>query len=287
MRLRSCVRLLRNQLTRARAVDRDDTRRAIRVFMLGASCRAVRLAFGPLDSRAHRRARGAAVVHAGIGYPRSPRDRTDGGSRPPRAIPDSTNNLLSRCSSGVIGCRHRHLVAALGTRERGAIPTRGGAAACACDRRVTAVAGSRMLVARIPISYGRRAREPKTAAHDPLIMLGRSSSSCRRCCAAGDVLPSSETSRVPAVGAAWACGRYRGGEPLVPRRFWHRGGGHPRGRLVVWRWALTRALARPAPPPRQGEKGARDFGRFPGTPGVQGRTRFTYWMRDPRYSQSL
>jgi ABC-2 type transport system permease protein len=58
----------------------------------------------------------------------------------------------------------------------------------------------------------------------------------------------------------------------------------------VWRWALTRALERPTPPAavKATRGGLGMFGRFPGTPwGAVAARALTYWMRDPRYSQSL
>ncbi len=61
--------------------------------------------------------------------------------------------------------------------------------------------------------------------------------------------------------------------------------------IVVWRAALSRALELPARASASSTPGTRGigfFGVFPGTPwGAVAARALTYWLRDPRYAQSL
>ncbi len=60
--------------------------------------------------------------------------------------------------------------------------------------------------------------------------------------------------------------------------------------VLLWRWGLARALETPARPAtgQAVRGGAGFFGLFPGTPaGAVAARALTYWMRDPRYAQSL
>jgi ABC-2 type transport system permease protein len=59
---------------------------------------------------------------------------------------------------------------------------------------------------------------------------------------------------------------------------------------LVWRWSLAKALETPArsTPAKAAKRGLGFFGVFPGTPvGAVAARALTYWMRDPRYAQSL
>ncbi|MGV8883037.1 MAG: transporter [Rhodoglobus sp.] len=60
--------------------------------------------------------------------------------------------------------------------------------------------------------------------------------------------------------------------------------------VVLWRWGLARALERPAnsTAAKASVRGLGFFARFPGTPtGAVAARALTYWIRDPRYAQSL
>ncbi|HWR86501.1 MAG TPA: transporter, partial [Rhodoglobus sp.] len=60
--------------------------------------------------------------------------------------------------------------------------------------------------------------------------------------------------------------------------------------VALWRWGLARALERPAQAStaRSVRRGAGLFGVFPGTPwGAVAARALTYWLRDPRYAQTL
>jgi ABC-2 type transport system permease protein len=160
---------------------------------------------------------------------------------------------------------------------------------------LTAVVGSRMLVAlSARIGSGRRVRETKgLLVFIPLLLLGpiiflltqvvRSIS---------DLLPTiaSVIAWTP-FGAIWAVpGDVAAGESgraglelliglatLVV--FW-----------MLWRWGLARALETTprATSVRSSARGLGLFGMFPGTPtGAVAARALTYWIRDPRYAQSL
>ena len=160
---------------------------------------------------------------------------------------------------------------------------------------LTAVVGSRMLAALASrVGAGRRAREAKTLlVFIPLLLLGpiiAVVSNLLRDVA--DVLPT--VARVVGwtpFGAVWAVpadvasgdlGR-AGLELLIAL-----------GTLAVftalWRWGLGRALERPAQAAaaQVSRRGSGLFGVFPGTPtGAVAARALTYWIRDPRYAQSL
>jgi ABC-2 type transport system permease protein len=59
--------------------------------------------------------------------------------------------------------------------------------------------------------------------------------------------------------------------------------------VLLWRWGLANALETPARTASvKGQRGLGWFKVFPGTPaGAVAARSLTYWMRDPRYSQSL
>lgn len=166
---------------------------------------------------------------------------------------------------------------------------------CAVIGTVTAVVGSRAVVAIASrFGTGRRAREAKALLIViPLILLGPiiiGLSSLLRSIA--DLLPRiAEVLSWTPLGAIWAVsGDVAAGE-------WPRAGAHLLIGLatllvlmLLWRWGLARALERPTQAAQAGAArgGIGWFGVFPGTPtGAVAARALTYWMRDPRYAQSL
>ncbi len=166
---------------------------------------------------------------------------------------------------------------------------------CAVIGVLTAVAGSRMLIAVASrIGAGRRAREAKTAlVIIPLVLLGPIiilvSGFLRNASASLPIV--SDVVGFTPFGAIWAVpADLAAGEPLRAGLEFLIGLATLGVIIVVWRWALTRALERPAQPAaaKVSRRGLGLFGRFPGTPaGAVAARSLTYWMRDPRYSQSL
>lgn len=166
---------------------------------------------------------------------------------------------------------------------------------CAVIGVLTAVVGSRMLAALATrIGSGRRAREAKgLLLFIPLVLLGPIllgvTGLLRE---VADVLPTiaNVISWTP-FGAIWAVpadvalGDYgRAGLEfligLVTLGVF----------LLLWRWGLGRALETPARTSsvKAGTRGTGFFGIFPGTPsGAVAARALTYWIRDPRYAQSL
>ena len=160
---------------------------------------------------------------------------------------------------------------------------------------LTCVIGSRMLGALATrVGTGRRAREARwVLVFIPLILLGPILFGLGQLIAQfQDVLPTiARVLGYTPVGAAWALpGAVAAGE-------WATAGLVLLIALatlvvftVVWRWALARALELPPvstqASPRRAGLGL--FGFFPGTVwGAVAARALTYWMRDPRYSQSL
>jgi ABC-2 type transport system permease protein len=159
----------------------------------------------------------------------------------------------------------------------------------------TAVVGSRMLAALASrIGAGRRAREARTLiVFIPLLLLGPIiflvSNLLRE---ASDILPTiAQVVGWTPFGAVWAVpadvasGDFAkaGFELLIAL-----------ATLVLfvalWRWGLGRALERPAraATAQVSKRGSGLFGIFPGTPtGAVAARALTYWVRDPRYAQSL
>ena len=160
---------------------------------------------------------------------------------------------------------------------------------------LTAVVGSRMLGALASrIGSGRRAREARTLiVVIPLLLLGPIilvvSNLLRD---VSNILPTvAQVVGWTPFGAVWAVpadvasGNFAkaGLELLIAL-----------ATLVVfvalWRWGLARALERPAraAAAQVSKRGSGLFGVFPGTPtGAVAARALTYWMRDPRYAQSL
>jgi len=160
---------------------------------------------------------------------------------------------------------------------------------------LTAIVGSRMLGALASrVGTGRRAREARTLfVILPLILLGPI------ILVVTNLLRDSQ-STLPTIaavvgwtpfGAAWAIpGHVASGNfaaaglalliALVTLAVF----------LGLWRWGLARALERPAraAAAQVSRRGTGLFGVFPGTPtGAVAARALTYWMRDPRYAQSL
>ena len=160
---------------------------------------------------------------------------------------------------------------------------------------LTCVIGSRMLGALATrVGTGRRAREARwVLVFIPLILLGPILLGIGQLVAQlQDVLPTiARVLGYTPIGAAWALpGAVAAGD-------WGTAGLClliALATLVVfslaWRWALTRALELPpvSGPAARSHRGLGLFGVFPGTAwGAVAARALTYWMRDPRYSQSL
>lgn len=206
--------------------------------------------------------------------------------------------VLALAVSGVLGVPGIvTLVASLGTvvtwsRDPLSAVT---ALVCAVLAVVTAVVGSRMLAALASrVGAGRRAREARTLlVFVPLMLLGPIiflvSGALRN---VSDLLPVvAEVVGWTPFGAAWA----------VPADVASGDFGKAGLEFVIalatlvlfvalWRWGLSRALERPARTAAASvsKRGAGLFGMFPGTPtGAVAARALTYWIRDPRYAQSL
>ncbi|CAN5182856.1 hypothetical protein BH11ACT5_BH11ACT5_01210 [soil metagenome] len=166
---------------------------------------------------------------------------------------------------------------------------------CAVIGVVTAVVGSRMLAALASrIGSGRRAREARTLiVFIPLLLLGPIillvSNLLRE---ATDILPTiAEVVSWTPFGAVWAV------PADVASGDFAKAGFHLLIALAtlavfvaLWRWGLGRALERPAraAAAQVSKRGTGLFGVFPGTPtGAVAARALTYWVRDPRYAQSL
>lgn len=166
---------------------------------------------------------------------------------------------------------------------------------CAAIGVLTAVVGSRMLAALASrIGSGRRAREAKgILIFIPLILAGPiifAVSGLLR--DMRDVLPRvadvvgwSPLGAIWAVPADVASGDFgRAGLEFVI------GLATLAAFTALWRWGLGRALEQPAREAKvtAGTRGTGLFGLFPGTPaGAVAARALTYWIRDPRYAQSL
>lgn len=166
---------------------------------------------------------------------------------------------------------------------------------CAAIGVLTAVVGSRMLVALASrLGSGRRARETKgLLVFVPLVLLGPIIFLLTQLLRDVDgVLPRiADIVSLTPLGAIWA----------VPADI--AAGDLPRAGLelligvatlavfvLLWRWGLARALEQPAraSQAKTARGGAGAFNLFPGTPaGAVAARSLTYWIRDPRYTQSL
>ncbi len=169
------------------------------------------------------------------------------------------------------------------------------AVVCGLIGAVTCIVGSRMLAALTArMSSGRRAREAKTVfVLIPLMLLGPAilgiSSLFREF---SDIFPTiANVVAWTPMGAIWAVpgdlalGNF--GQAVIHFVI---GIATLIGATFVWRWALDRALEQPAhSTASSGAKhGLGFFGVFPGTPsGAIAARALTYWIRDPRYAQSL
>lgn len=169
------------------------------------------------------------------------------------------------------------------------------AVVCGAVGAATCVVGSRMLAAlTVRISSGRRVREAKTVlVLIPLILLGPAilgvSSLFREF---SDVFPTAAgvLAWTP-LGAIWAVpGDLALGNPGHAALHAAIGLATLVLSVFVWRWALDRALERPGHSTSNSRtsRGLGWFGVFPGTPsGAVAARALTYWIRDPRYTQSL
>ncbi|EAR24108.1 hypothetical protein A20C1_02549 [marine actinobacterium PHSC20C1] len=166
---------------------------------------------------------------------------------------------------------------------------------CGAIGALTCVVGSRMLAAlTVRISSGRRAREAKTVLIlIPLILLGPAilavSALFREL---RTVLPTiADVVAWTPIGAIWAVpGDLAFGNPGAAAIHGLIGVATLVGSILVWRWALDRALERPATATSVGatRRGLGWFRVFSGTPtGAVAARALTYWLRDPRYAQSL
>ncbi|MDJ0335070.1 MAG: transporter [Rhodoglobus sp.] len=206
--------------------------------------------------------------------------------------------LLSLAISGVLGVPGLvTLVAALATAGTwwGHPLAALAAVVCAVIGVLTCVVGSRMLVALSSrISAGRRAREAKgILIFVPLLMLGPIilwvSQQFRD---AADLLPriANVVSWTP-LGAIWAVpADIASGNPGRAGLEFLIGIGTLGAFLLLWRWGLARALESPhhSTQTRAAARGLGLFAIFPDTPsGAVASRALTYWMRDPRYAQSL
>lgn len=166
---------------------------------------------------------------------------------------------------------------------------------CAVIGATTAVVGSRMLVAIASrVGSGRRSRELKGLfIFIPLLLLGPIIFGLT------SVLRDSLT-QLPAVanvvgwtpfGAIWAVpGDVASGNWGAAVARFLIGIATLAAFVLIWRWALERALEQPANDVAAPVKarGLGLFGLFPGTPtGAVAARAATYWIRDPRYAQSL
>ena len=166
---------------------------------------------------------------------------------------------------------------------------------CAAIGVLTCVVGSRMLVALASvIGEGRRFREAKgLVVFIPLILLGPIILGLQRLLSDNfDALPqiASVIAWTP-LGAIWAVpADVAAGEFGRAGLLFLIGGATLVVFALVWRWSLAKALETPArsTPTNAAKRGLGFFGVFPGTPaGAVAARALTYWIRDPRYSQSL
>jgi ABC-2 type transport system permease protein len=166
---------------------------------------------------------------------------------------------------------------------------------CGTVGAATCIVGSRMLAALTArVSSGRRAREAKTVlVIIPLVLLGPAilgvSSLFREF---SDLFPTvaGVVAWTP-LGAIWAVpGDLALGNPGHAALHALIGLATLAISVLVWRWALDRALERPGHTTSASgsHRGLGWFTIFPGTPsGAVAARALTYWARDPRYTQSL
>ncbi|WBU38422.1 transporter [Homoserinibacter sp. YIM 151385] len=166
---------------------------------------------------------------------------------------------------------------------------------CGALATVTAVLGSRMLVALASrIAIGRRGREARsTLVLIPLVLLGPIivvlTGWIREI---EDVLPRiAEVLAWTPFGALWAIpSDLAAGQPGRAAAGLAIGLAWLALVIVLWRWGLARALEQPPQEARSGagREGLGLLGRLPGTPaGAVAARALIYWIRDPRYAQSL
>ena len=160
---------------------------------------------------------------------------------------------------------------------------------------LTAVVGSRMLVALASrIGGGRRSREVRGLfVFIPLLLLGPilfGASQLVR--GMTDVLPRiTDIVAFSPFGAIWAApASVAAGDGRTAALQFGIGLATLVAFVLLWRWGLARALETPARDSqvKASTRGAGLFNVFPSTPtGAVAARALTYWIRDPRYSQSL
>ena len=169
------------------------------------------------------------------------------------------------------------------------------AVVCAAIGVLTAVVGSRMLVAvTAGLASGRRVREAKgILLFIPLVLAGPiviGMMELLRGSAAALPDIANGVAWTP-VGAIWAVpSDVAAGDPASAVLRLVIGVATLGLFVVLWRWGLARALETPVKSSsmRSGKRGLGLFGVFQGTPaGAVAARALTYWMRDPRYAQSL
>jgi ABC-2 type transport system permease protein len=206
--------------------------------------------------------------------------------------------LLGLAVSGVLGVPGIvTLIAALATAGTWWRHPLAAVAALVCGAigTLTAVCASRMLVALAArVAIGRRAREIKTLlVIVPLILLGPIITLLTGAISdLASVLPRvADVVGVTPLGAIWAVpGDLAAGRFGLAAGEFAIGLGTLAVVVALWRWGLARALERPVAPKasRASTRGAGFFGVFPGTQtGAVAARALTYWVRDPRYAQSL
>ncbi|MBH0009387.1 transporter [Salinibacterium sp. SWN1162] len=166
---------------------------------------------------------------------------------------------------------------------------------CGAIGALTCVVGSRMLAAlTVRISSGRRAREAKTVlVLIPLLLLGPAVFALSRLFRdLREILPViSDVIAWTPFGAIWAVpGDLATGHPGAAALHALIGLATLVAATGVWRWALDRSLERPAgaTTTASSSRGLGLFAVFSGTPtGAVAARSLTYWLRDPRYAQSL
>lgn len=169
------------------------------------------------------------------------------------------------------------------------------AVVCAVLGVLTAVVASRAIVAVASrAGTGRRAREAKTALlFIPLILLGPIIFGVATLVrdVAGDLPRIADVVAWTPLGAVWAVpADIAAGQPLRAAAEFAIALATLGVLLLLWRWGLARALERPGRPAaaKATRGGAGLFGVFPGTPtGAVAARALTYWLRDPRYAQTL
>jgi len=261
----------------------------------------IALGFAPLDvTRSVTVVAGAATVLGWIVLPlvASGIDQT---VEPARLVtfPIPTNTLLLGLTvSGVLGVAGivTSLAAFTTVATWAHYPLAAVAAlVCAAIAVLTCVVGSRMITAlSANLGSGRRFREARgLIVFVPIILLGPIILAVTEAAPAiVDVLPTvAAIVQWTPIGAAWAVpGSIAAGEYGAAGVQFLIALSTLVAFVVAWRFALVHALENPAhtAASKAGKGTLGFFGVFPGTPtGAVAARALTYWLRDPRYAQSL